>query len=341
MVIKMETEQFVKVLVESGMSEELAQKKIDNVITKMTDTGNIDDVTEEQFMKMVKIISKRPMQKDEILIGVCIGFDSAQDNNDKIVNEVNDKAWHTYEDTGTYDSMVDAGLIEYVRDDDGEIVTEFDMPKYVIIDTREFIDKNQTMVNNNIGKPLKADPYRYAYFIVDNTLVTVRGNINPEIGVEYTIYTNKIGGNVIYTNRNGISFRQRLSEYEMWEFINDAAAEMDCAHDLSDIDDLSKYTLMLTSGTVSAVPRTKKGFPFILMIDDECFEATSVFSQFNPEMVPIVEELKPGNDIVVLGKVNEANGNFKASLQILGIVKDPESDTDADILGEFEESFNE
>jgi hypothetical protein len=346
-------EKVVKKLLERGMEQAVAEDRTKKVYEKLMDENNISEYTDSRIEHIlytavsssIKGSSKGAGTTNsadvEEIVGVCIGFDQKQDEAEWLKRANLKYAEKVYADTGDYKSAINEGFIEYILDDDGEIEYVNDKPVIRPLDNREFIDKAQTMVNYNKGKEFVSRFSRYAYFIIDGAVRTVKGDINPVIGTEYKIFTKNSNGKVIFTTNAGIVGIAPMSNTQLWDYVLQYADGFEESTPLNEIEEKKEHDLIVTIGDVIGKPTTKGHKPFLLLCNDDCEENVSAFTRFNDDIIEYLDDINECNEVIVVGKVQNGYDKYGKSIAIMGIVRNPETDEVASIANKLGGMFDD
>lgn len=344
----------VERLVARGIDVDIATERVTQAYEKLQETEDVSELPESKIVNILysvvsKNLAKKASKKDEVVIGVCIGFDRKKDEMDKIKYANLKAASEIFKADGNYKRAINEGIVKYdldangepklyEREVDGVVVSQ---PILIPLDNREFIDKAQTMANFNFGNEFIPKYKRFAYFIIDGKLKSVVGDIDPKIGAEYNIHTNNPNGKMIYVNSGGLDFRDTMTNIQLWDFILQYVDDFEESLPLNEIDSASNYQLMVSIGDVVSKPFTKTGKPFLILCNDECVYNVNSFLKGNDELEPYLEEINECNEVIVIGTVQVGTGDYKNSLNLMGIIRNPETDEITSIVDRISGMFNE
>lgn len=341
-------------LVARGIDESTATERVNQAYENLMENEDISSIPENKVVNILysvvaKSLVKRTSKKDEVVIGVCIGFDAKKDKMDKFRFANLKAAGEIFKTDNDYKRAINEGLIEYDYDDDGNqkfYEREIDgtvvkLPVLIPLDNREFIDAAKTMPNMNFGKPFISKFERYTYFIVDGKFKVVVGDIDPKIGTEYNIHTNSATNRMIYVNGGGIDFRDTMTKVQLWDYVLQYVDDFEEALPLNEVENASNYQLVVSIGDVVSKPRTKAGKPFLVICNDECVTDVSAFIKNNTDIEPYIDDINECNEIIIIGTVQAGSGEYKNSLNIMGVIRNPDTDEITSIVDRVAGMFDE
>lgn len=330
---------FVDMLVSTGMEKSKATEKIKKVVAKIKEEkGEIPYAEIEALITFA--ISKITSRKGERYKGICVGYEYKFDQNkfyaDNTLSYFNSEKTKartiikTETDTGySVDGIVYGVALKEV--DGVEVAVPLDM--------REFIDISKTMKNQNYRKPLRAFYKRKCYFIVDNELTIVTGNLDPEAGAEYYIYgKKKESGGKYYINvgKSGIQKAAAVSNEELWEAIYKFAETSDFAIPLEDVPSLKANEVKLTTGFIKNGGDTKNGGRWAVINNDMYQQGQFGFSN-NEDAAAVLSTALVGNEVFALVKgMKEDPTRDSRAVSILAVIVNPESASNAELIGDLE-----
>lgn len=332
-----ETKKYVERLVQTGMEKAKATDKIKRIIAKIKEKKG-DDVTDDEIDRLIsQALVALASHTGERYKGVCIAFARKMDRNQRYAEQ----ALKFYNDKVTKPRVVVTEKNPKGYEYDGEtygVKEEMALSgeiKIVPLDMRKFIDKNKKFENKYYGKALRASNTRRCYFIVEGVLSMVNGNIDPQIGCEYYIYGKKNGA-FINVGKQGIQKAGAVDKTPLYEMVSNFAAESDFAVPLEDIQTLKPYEIRLTTGFIKGVGDTRTGGKWVSIQGDTYPQGLFCFSG-NDDVTAILSGVFTGNEVfavVQAGKPREGQEGISAN--ILGLVVNPASGENADLLGDID-----
>lgn len=312
---------FVDKLVTSGVSKEKATEKVKKAIEKIKEKK--DGVTDDEIVVLLEqAIEKSTQFKGERYTGICIGFENKRDENAFIGKY----ALEQYADPGTRAKSIADGLVREDISTSGEKVP-------VILDPRKTLDRAGKIPNNNFGKPLRERKMRKCYFIVDNEIAIVKGNIDPIIGTEYIIYGKK-NGMYLNVGRSGIQKTDAVDPIQLWEKVYGFASVSDFAIPVEEIVNLAPFDVKLTVGYIRNCGDTKIGGRWTTVNGKDGKTAMFGFST-NEDTAVIMSESYPGNEMmfVVRGRSQKPDAETPV-VNIIGAFINPASAENVELLGD-------
>ncbi len=330
---------YVEQLVATGMEKDKATEKVKAVIAKIREKkGDCPDSEVESLIGLA--LAKIASRKGSRYKGICIGFGGKFDQNKKYADDTlaffnNEKTrarvlvTETNKDGYTFENVTYGAAIKEV---DGATVT-------VPLDMRKFLDANQKYENRGYGKPLKARYSRKCYFIVENELAIVTGNLDPIAGAEYYIYGNKKefkGVTYISVGASGIQKSAALTNNELWEAIYKFAEGSDFAMPLEDIVALKPNEVKLTNGFIKNGADTKAGGRWAVINNDDFQQGQFGFSA-NEDAAAALSLAQVGNEVFALvqGMKPDPTRDNQA-VKYLSVIINPESNANASLINDLE-----
>jgi hypothetical protein len=297
------------------------EKKIEKMVTtfisrlKERDANISDDDANEVAMAAFKA-KYMPVKKPgtEVNGCLCIGYGRIRDENK---------------------SLFDATLKEYEADPEGAIargivkINEKGDP--VVIDTREFIDKEGNYSNNNFGKPLEHIEYRQAQFLVDGKIIS--GNIRsyvfqPMLFGEYNM-VGYVGKFIKPTSGDRVHV---FDYHEMWDKLYNLEVDEMCS--LDELYDRADWDIVITHGYVrDSYDIVKTGSRCILLDDTGIIDPIPCYD-YNEEVFDLMGSIVPGNEVIVVGQVR-VNGDT-LRLNVLGVVTSPKNSVVQELMDDLE-----
>jgi len=330
---------FVDVLVATGMDKTKATDKIKSAVAKIKkEKGDMPDNEVEALISFA--ISKISSRKGERYKGICIGYENKYDQNKQYAdntltyfNSEKTKAKTIIgkdSDTGyTLDGVVYGVALKEV--DGVEVAVPLDM--------REYLNPDKTMKNQNFRKPLRSFYKRKCYFVIENELNIVTGNIDPEAGAEYYIYgKKKESGGKLYINvgKSGIQKAASLSNAELWDAIYKFAETSEFAIPLEDVPTIKPNETKLTTGYIKNGGDTRTGGRWAVINNDMYQQGQFGFST-NEDAAAVLSTTLVGNEVFALVRgMKEDPTRDTRAVSILSVIVNPESASNAELIGDIE-----
>lgn len=295
------------------ISKEKADEMLEVIAKKYPNT------TENQRYAIILVSQKKGdtyvSEDTEMFTGMCVGFSNSFDANRYLVERCMEMYKH------------DPALAER----EGMVKIDTTNNEVIPLDYREYIDKNETMKNWNKGKPIAPNMRRNAYFIIDGELVTIIGNIAPEIGGVYNIY-GKPYGDRLYTRGKGIVPVDILSSSAVWDELTSylETTGSDYLVDSSDVEDVEQYELVFIQGHIKTISDWSRDNFFVVVTSDGLNGVIGFDS--NGSVTEDMIDAEVGNEIIVFGKVRDSRE--KKVLNIYGTFINPNSNYFGDIVKE-------
>lgn len=334
-----EVKKFVDQLIATGMDKDKAAEKVKNVIAKIKEKkGDVPDNEVEALIGFA--LAKIASRKGERYKGICIGYGGKFDQNKKYADNTlvffnNEKTrarvlvTETNKDGYTFENVTYGAALKQV--DGAEVAVPLDM--------RKFLDVNQKFENRGYGKPLKARYSRKCYFIVENELAIVTGNLDPIAGAEYYIYGKKKdykGTIYISVGASGIQKSAALTNNELWDAIYKFAESSDFAMPLEDVIALEPNEVKLTSGFIKNGGDTKSGGRWVVINNDEFQEGQFGFSS-NEDAAAALSLAQVGNEVFALVQGMKADpSRDNQAVKVLSVIVNPASNANANLINDIE-----
>lgn len=334
---------FTEQLVSTGMDKTKAAAKIKAVIAKIKEEkGDIPDAEIESLIGFA--LSKIASRKGEKYKGICIGYDSKRDQNKPYADAT--LSYFNAAATKQRVVIVDENSTGYTVEQNGikttygvQIKNVDGADVAVPLDMREFIDTNKKFKNNGYRKPLRSFYKRRCYFIIDNEIAFVTGNIDPIAGAEYYIYGKKVdvkGRAFINVGKSGIQKAASLTAVEVWDAIYKFAEKSEFAIPLEDVASIAPFEVKLTTGFVKNGGDTKKGGRWIVLNNDVLQQGQFGLSA-NDDAVAAMQMAQVGNEVFALVRgMKEDPSRESTAVNVLSLVVNPESASNADLIGDLE-----
>lgn len=319
-----EINKFVTSLVEKGEQKTDAETKVKAAIAKIKEKMGAD-VSDEKIEELLSIALASTGKRGETYKGICVGFGNSVDRNAKFVRE----AIELYNKDKK--KAISTGVVKEETGLDGTL-------KLIAVDMREFIDKAGTIKNWNYGKEFKQSWTRSATFIVDGALTTVSGNIEPQVGVEYNISGKKNG---VIINAYSINSTRKIGTVELWDLVYNLVADDERSVELAELIDLKPYERRITIGMIKSCNQSAKSGKFIATFTSgELPSGMTAFSG-NDSVNETFSVVRPGDEFIAFVSTNRKTEGFPPSVTVEGIIINPASEKNAEVLGDIDFIINE
>ena len=300
------------------LPEPKVKKMVDGFIQKLKDRDkNISDEDANTVAMAAFKARYMPLKKPGTAItGLCIGFGRIRDENK---------------------SLFDKALNFYESDPEGAIadgvVTLDPAGNPVVLDYREFIDKDGKYANNKLGQPLEHINYRQAQFIVDGKIMSanIRDYVaSPMLFCGYDM----VGWVGKFIKPTSAERTVMLSPGETWDALNEIASKVDEAITLDEVYDVADYDIVIVKGFVRDSYDIVKFGSRCIQLDDvgvvdpiPCYDA-------NEEVFDVMGSIIPGNEVIVIGQVRNNKDDVK--INVLGIALSPQNSIVQELMEDLE-----
>lgn len=325
-------------LVKIGYTPEEAADKIKQV--ELTINKVMADSTPDERNA---IVAKKLRQLTTMSAGtkkfrvICIAQSDRIDRNDY----QRKKALETYEEDPKY--ALDEGLVELK---DG-------IP--VALNTRRYLDNAQTMENRQFGKPLRQEFKREFLLVVEYqdedsmdtypVLVRAFGDATLKIGYECMVFGTWKGPGNIMNLRSSPNAVIRHPVENLWDLLTDLVIGDDLYHLLEDIDTIEPKTNIVTKGFVRMITQTSNGAMIILDDPDSDNGSIAGFSNSDEITTLLLDsgDVQTDDEVFVYGRFDkgeDAEGNARYNISIIGLVKNPSGEAvDDDIMSQIDDEI--
>jgi hypothetical protein len=299
---------YVKLLVEGGTAKPEAERMVNNVCDAIVKLMPRDTPEAWDSMIMIKLREYLRVGEADEFKGLCIAIDAPRDS-------MGYQKWVALE---AYKKDPRRAMSENM------VVKEGD--KVVPMDTRKFLDRDNTRPNKNFGKKLPTIMRREAFFIIDEKLVRAFGDFEGEVGRVYNFFGFMNDAGILNVNKTpSPRLLDTLTDSALWKASYEVCAKSEMAMDLVNIPEQAKNTYVITRGTIQHVTQTGQGGTMCFLADDEYPSGLACFASCDT----VEEEMNSmgkGSNVIVLGKVLKTKGpegEERTALNTMGLIQDP------------------
>jgi hypothetical protein len=315
---------YVRLLIEGGTVKADADRIVNNVCDNIQKLMPRDSLESWDTLIMIKIREYLRVGEADEFKGLCIAIDAPKDS----------MGYQKYLAREAYKKDPRRAIAE------GMITKEGD--KVVEMDTRKFLDKENTRANRNFGKKLPTIMRREAFFIIDKKLVRAFGDFEGEVGRVYTFYGFMNESGILNVNRSPTpKLLESMSDVALWKATYEVVADSEMAMDLVAIPEQQKGTYVITRGTIQHVTQTGQGSTMCFLADDELPKGVACFASCDS----VAEEMNSmgrGSNVIVLGRVLKTKGpegEDRTAINTMGLIQDPVTVGRSEILDKLDESM--
>ena len=297
--------ELVESLVEAGFSVVDAEKKVDEIYNTVKEINpKLEEYKQwELVSSYVKVlINKTKRFGGKTYEGIVIAVDDLRD---------------------IYDSMKRKCIRMYERDPNTAI-----LEKYVMVDEVNDevvpLDYRKTLrdgsPNPNYGKPLPTVYSRDVYMIIDDELVTVRGEIRDElkVGRIYTFTGNRRGRFINYVPLRKFEETGVVSPYDLWDKTYELLTKNDALVALNDLYDMNYGDFVAVKGTIIDRTDRSKGSVFTIEdFDDPTGAGIDIYCNG-------IVDINPGTEVIAMGVLTLRDGVPR--IFVKGLIPNPRSD---------------
>jgi len=279
---------YVDMLVQAGMAVDKATAKVAQMkeyyMTKkgMTDPKDIDRQLHIDIVRLATVLaSTKEVQ------GIVIGFSELRDTNDYQRKQSLAKY------TADPDEAVDSGSVAVIGG------------KPTALDTRKFLDKEETQENPNFGKALPVVMQRSIYIFTNGALMMAYGNQKVELGMLYK-FRGSISkkGNLTLSSQvapiplGKVDAKQLYAEFRKYA---DKASE---SMGLADVFKAPAKTFIIVEGYIGDSGESRNGGSHIVLMADGVMKGIRTFFRA-PEMTEDVTGIPQSTTVLVFGKTGD------------------------------------
>lgn len=309
---------YVKTLVEAGMNEDDAAKKVSKLVTKVNelmDGESIDAINNIIAIKVRELIAASKSDKFTVTV---VAAGQLRDTN----------FGSRYSAVETYNEApsraLETGAVKIVKEGTKNALKAKDGNWLLAFDTREFWDDAKTKQNYGYNKPFKTIMSRDIIGIIDGEITKLSGNVDVVAGSVYDMYgTKSEKSGVIYLNDTP---KPRLvdtkGDAEFYNEVYKAAAKSDMATDVEGALDEEIKGTVLVKGFVHSVGTTSIGGQ-MMSVNNEVGSGFTAFA-ISDDAVDAFKDATVGTDVIVVGYFKKAKDpRYTKSLQCYNAVVNP------------------
>ena len=305
----MDEKKYIELLVQAGKDKKEATDFVKKVIAVIKEKMPTAAPETQEAVLMLKLDDILHGSSGESFTGLCIGCDRLEDSF-RFDKQKCEEAFKQDSNKAIMKGLVRMG-------EDGNPVW---------LDSRQWLDKKETKKNTNFGKPLPTRMQRQMVFIVNGEIIRAFGNMNPEIGKEYTFKATVSDSGYFSMAKDSLKeTAAQPSPVTLWDAVYTAAGNSDAVVALCDIKNAPKNSFIVTKGYVKHTTETSNSGAMIVLKDGDCDEGVVGFSASDEACAIINHEIVKGQEVISIGRVAiMKDGRF--NIVTLGVIPNPASD---------------
>lgn len=313
---------YVKMLVDAGVPESEAKTSIGKLVGFVNEQMAGEGTDSKNAAISIKVREKvRELKSDKFTVTV-VAMTPRRDSNDISRNI----ALATY--NNDRELALSKGLVKVVKEGTPGARQAKDNSWVLPLDTREYIDKANTMKNRGKGKPYPVRMQRDIIVVANGQLGVAYGDVNLSIGGEYEVFGKAKEGKPTMTifNEPAPRLNRMLADAELYDVFFNAAKDSDMATDVAGALETDNKGLMVVKGIANIVAPTSSGGARIVLNAD-IGNGLPLMTPYGEEGVDYVDQMLAvpvGAEVLAVGTKRDSE-QYGRSLTTFGVIVNPKA----------------